>query len=148
MKKLIMVLVVTMMVACICEGVLAGEAPIVEVTVPTVEQLAKGALAELINTFVSTKDFILEQAPIVLHELLRWKFAISLLGFIACVFTPIMIGGAAYFFAKKFDSGFYALNLASLFVLIPFFECNTMDWLQIWLAPRVYLIEYTAELLK
>lgn len=152
MKKFIVLSMLAM--AMVSTPVWAGEEVVEKVTevvqeLPSMNELTNLALNELVTSFVTVKDFTVEQVPLVLKELLRWKFAVSLIGFIACLLAPVgvfLISHKVTILAQAKD--FYALNALSLFILIPLFECDTMDWLQIWLAPRVYLIEYAAELVK
>jgi hypothetical protein len=117
------------------------------------------ALAELINKSVSAGEsaiaFTQEQLPEVIQQLLTWKlvesliwFALSALFFLAGnTLTAVTILRSM----KDPDSD-------SDFVLFMLFVAlcgnaaivigTNVTWLQIWLAPKVYLIEYAASLAK
>jgi hypothetical protein len=116
------------------------------------------ALIEMINAAVSVKDFIVAETPEVVNQLLIWKCAESA---IYAIFSILLVGLSIYMWKKiiqkerevkrEFESGMgYAIGtVATLLVLIPsvvgFFN---LDWLKILIAPKLYLIEYTAELIK
>lgn len=119
------------------------------------------------NLIDKSVDLVMEQAPILVNEVLHWYFAYNLIWFIVGITMCISV--LTYWY-KQFvwgtnqgklitseqsvwfdgdEGGFrYALNA---FLLIPFmvgaFQLN-LQWLQIWISPRLWLIEYTANLIK
>jgi len=120
------------------------------------------ALAELINITIQGKDFIIEQAPDVIQQLLAWKFTMSLIGFSAGAVLFVISLPIFLYHINKFDRNKYSdhsyneqdkhiiycivsaiAGVASLFII--FFN---LAWLQIWIAPKVYLLEYASHLIK
>lgn len=103
------------------------------------------------------KDFSLEQLPIVAKEILQYNLAVDLswLAFaLVLLIATIVIHRKINAFVKDYGSrgmddwgGLYAIpGLLSIIVFI--IVCNEgHDALKIWLAPRVYLLEYIAHLL-
>lgn len=124
------------------------------------------------NGIDAAVSFSQAQIPDVIHQLLVWNFASSicaqvfgLLVVIACPF-PVKAILTRYAKAKvkdetwvidqSFDftksmsfSAFCALVMCAVafFVGVLMIATN-FDWLKIWLAPKLYLIEYAASLVK
>ena len=113
-------------------------------------------LQEVLNMLLATKDFAIAQAPDVVQQLLSFKL-IANIGFTVVFF---MIGSISTFlilyyqkqWKKKEHSHFD--DPAHLFWLIgtifgygimlfPLYEC-----IKIWVAPKVYIIEYISELIN
>ncbi|EPM0362614.1 hypothetical protein ACYQSV_000308 [Klebsiella aerogenes] len=123
---------------------------------------ANKILVELMQRAVKGVDaamsFSQAQIPDVVHQLLVWNFAVSLI---------LSVLGVLLFFAAQFAAwkGFKYLRrewqgdgwvehpeimfitLAYIATFCPL-AWVSLDWLKIWLAPKIWLIEYTAELLK
>jgi len=109
------------------------------------------------------KDFIAKQLPDVIKQLLRWKFAESLFG----CFFPILIFVSFLTVASKLwikmewnahgepkDAAnvirlicAVASSIGMVISLLAVFFCVNLTWLQIWLAPKVYLIEYAKSMI-
>lgn len=126
---------------------------------------AAAVLPNLIDRLAKAEDFILEQAPLVLQELLRWHFIKSLISFIfVLIFTAVcIIGGRKLWLVRGLQERIYKqtrddgyggpTTCAVLLYLFMAMACSTLifstlDWLHIWIAPRVWLIEYAATLVK
>lgn len=100
-------------------------------------------------------DFAMQQAPDLIHQLLRYNFIESLIFFsIGIILFAGSIGFVIYSInkvIKKQWSDNYAPALIFMIFPIAFGFCTVitnLDWLKIWLAPKIYLIEYAAHLLK
>lgn len=126
------------------------------------EQLQK-ALAEIIGKVNGGIDgatsFMSAQLPDVVNQLLAWYAAKSL---IMCSLALVVL--MVWFFAERYAINTLRTNMADtdtwligyVFVgsairLAPvmFISCTAnIDWLQIWLAPKIWLIEYAASLAK
>lgn len=111
-------------------------------------------------------NFLSEQIPDVIHQLLLWKAIQSFIPFMFGIF--MIIGGllgvvyvikmykknaAEYDLRRPNGLGYDAfvewiLGLACVLVVFCGFmlSANRMDWLQILVAPKIYLIEYAAHL--
>ena len=127
------------------------------------EALDQG-LIELIESTISAKDFILSEVPDVVNQLLAWemtssafKFSLFILYLSVYVFVNYRYYRKKGLFRKwvvslenSLHSEFpYVISaLCSAFLIMPSIPLISLDWLKIWIAPKVYLIEYTAELLK
>ena len=103
-------------------------------------------------------NFLSEQIPDVIHQLLIWKLAANLFWFVICVVFATILFIFAYKLFKsgckqsKYDShGYYfgscILGCLGTLPTIAGLICFT-EALKIWLAPKIYLIEYAAHLLK
>ncbi|MEL7477269.1 MAG: hypothetical protein AAGJ17_00040 [Pseudomonadota bacterium] len=130
------------------------------------EELQSALTSVIINTadsFKSVKDFTLEQAPDVIKQLLLWNgiysFIEFVVGLIVISLTVIMcfkvvkiskdenidiVDDFCFFGIMSFPIGFAfsMLNLSFGIFLLNF------DWLKIWIAPKAWLIEYAANLVK
>jgi hypothetical protein len=131
-----------------------------------------------VKTMSDVVDFSKQQIPDVLHQLLMWKAVESLVGFILPLILAIALlsyclsfwksipkqlsrdrDGRAPWIADEFQGadgalygrywfrGYVCFVLGILASIVAFFSFN-LDWLQIWIAPKVYLIQYAAELIK
>jgi hypothetical protein len=108
------------------------------------------ALAEIINLTVQGKDFILDQAPDVIQQLLAWEFTIGLIGFV----SGILLTLAYYPWTKiilkmrkkdeAWDFAFIGHSFITLTILLIVY--NT-QWIQILIAPKVFLLEYAVNLI-
>ena len=127
------------------------------------------AVSTLIQTSLNAIDkgttFLSNQIPEVIQQLLLWKAVASFIEFSSGIF---IIGGifAWLIYQYKYwtttigtewgttkqrmeDNGpFVFLNLFCVIPLIYGSSCINLIWLQIWIAPKLYLIEYAKDFLK
>ena len=125
-------------------------------------QAMDNALANLINKSVTGIDtataFLSTQIPDVIQQLLIWHAVKSGLLFLVGVILFVVPIVAVYKGIKNksawiWDSRFH--NVEATIVpacLVPIFGVplifSNMDWLQILVAPKLYLIEYAVHLVK
>lgn len=105
-------------------------------------------------------EFAADQAPDVVQQVLAWEFAYSLVWFVAGVLLAIAIvvagvRGHRAIMAADMDREdtifFHAMG--GFLLLIPTLLSlmlidSNIDWLQILISPKVYLLEYAATFLK
>jgi hypothetical protein len=127
-------------------------------------------LVSLIDNATAAANFVVEEVPDVIHQLLVWKMAESLAD---CIIPSLVLAAFLAVSKKLFDlvksrykldpndrdefmgvhcaisipwiiisAAWSVINIAVVFIWFNF------DWLKIWLAPKVYLIEYAADLVK
>lgn len=121
---------------------------------------ANKILADLLqkasNGIDAAVSFSQAQVPDVIHQLLVWN-AVSSLMFQAIAILMVM--GFLLTVKKAWEiaeghsgADFFAFlyivcgALASIIMFVGFWF--NFDWLKIWLAPKLYLIEYAATLIK
>lgn len=126
-------------------------------------QKTQGAVGEAV-------DFVVEQSPEVVQQLLLWNFTISLIWF--CVgWIGIFVSYKIFRFLisqsppergetwayKVWSDGDVWMNPALVFSHVfnaaLAFCCliavlSHLTWLKIWIAPKLYLLEYAASLIK
>ena len=134
------------------------------------EKQLETALAELINTTLSgadtAKDFLVAQAPDAIQQLLMWHGVFNFIIFIFAIITPIVccviIAKTISYFLRKDSDGRYVIScsadreipicIISLIMgtisVVSFVAMINFTWLQIWIAPKVWLLEYAASLVK
>ena len=111
-------------------------------------------LAGIIDSATQTKDFILAEIPDVVFQLLRLKFVESLIFCILGIVLAVALVRLDWCFYKKLKENYsddVELVFLTLFCNIPWvavFCLINLDWLKIWIAPKVYLLEYGASLIK
>lgn len=131
-------------------------------TAPNAIEALDKAVANLVQ-FSTDKgaklvDWLYEQAPDVVEQLLVWHFAESLIVFAICFFFIAVYPFFLYKTAEKLyvkldvpemgnDFNFwFPVGLISVitFTVSQFFSWVSINlsWLKIWLAPKVYLLEY------
>ena len=128
------------------------------------------AVSTLIQTSLNAIDkgttFLSNQIPEVIQQLLLWKAIASFIEFSSGIF---IIGGifAWLIYQYKYWTTtvtttwgekkvrLYAeagpFSLLNIFLIIPLLygsSCINLIWLQIWIAPKLYLIEYAKDFLK
>ena len=128
------------------------------------------AVSTLIQTSLNAIDkgttFLSNQIPEVIQQLLLWKAIASFIEFSSGIF---IIGGifAWLIYQYKYwtttietewgttqqrisgtNGPFVLLNLLCVIPLIYGSSCINLIWLQIWIAPKLYLIEYAKDFLK
>lgn len=124
-------------------------------------QKAQAALVAILDGVIRAGDFAREQMPLVVDELLRWGMIESLIWFCVQVVLVVVSAVAAVKLARwgwrlcgtasEYCAPLvFVACLASLGVGCVSFICAVIntDWLQILIAPRVWLIEYAAGLAK
>ena len=121
------------------------------------------AVSELLSKTIGGIDkagsFLSGEIPSYIQELLMWKAAYSaifcLIGVILVVLAAIwgerlLKKQAAWVMAgKSYESrelSFAVTFFAGVIYFIVALEVLNLTWLKIWLAPRVYLVEYMASL--
>ncbi len=115
------------------------------------EILAKFLMA-MGDVLKEAKDFSIEQLPIVAKEILSYSFAMSIVHLlVGLVFlgAVIFIGNAVQKIIKK-DSSWVPLHIGTVMgglLAIAILIDSSTEILKIWLAPRVFLLEYIAHLL-
>ena len=128
------------------------------------------AVSTLIQTSLNAIDkgttFLSNQIPEVIQQLLLWK---AIASFIEFSFGIFLIGGIFVWLIYQYkywvtivedpwgekvrriegDKG--AVALLNILLFIPLLygsSCINLIWLQIWIAPKLYLIEYAKDFLK
>ena len=124
------------------------------------------ALLNILNNVTQSVEngvsFLSEQLPDVIHQLLLWKAVESGIHFVILLALCIGLGIAACKFLKAGREykpknacddkaiGYFLLFGITLFIAcVAFvFASNQLEWLKILIAPKMYLIEYAAQLVK
>lgn len=117
------------------------------------------ALESTGNLIDKSVDMVMQQAPILVQEVLHWYFAYNLILFILGL---IMLGVLAFlnfkfykmelrFMKSGHDDGFlwlpvFVVDVAAFLTIV--FNCINLTWLKILIAPRLWLIEYATQLVK
>ena len=115
------------------------------------------ALAEILNK--STKGveasvgFLQRELPDVIQQLLIWHGVKSAIFFVISMLATVLMAWGTkriWVWARAEDDGSEPLVVFPAFLVgVSFLFCvNQLDWLQIMVAPKLYLIEYAASLAK
>ena len=108
------------------------------------------------NGVDSAWGFLTEQTPDVVYQLLLWHGVYSFIRFVlGCVFIGVWVWAnmKLYKWFKALpDPGpnaeVIALQLFQIFLIfIPILTIN-LTWLKIWIAPKVWLLEYIIAIVK
>jgi len=123
------------------------------------EELQK-AITELFNSALTAKDFLVGELPDYINQLLMWRAVYNGFWFVLGVAFCVAWGYANYIhikwlkgggfkkLEKSGDVGALSMHLIQIFLFIPAFAMINLEWLQIWIAPKVWLAEYAASLVK
>lgn len=118
------------------------------------------AINGLIEGATATKDFVVEQAPDVIRQFLTWKFAEAAVwaAFGAIIMGLVIFGNTVVWKItstedwerEAFGWRFFTFGI-SLVAFVPSVLCtikNGLIMLKISVAPKVFLLEYAASLIK
>lgn len=122
------------------------------------QKILTDLLQKASNGIDSAVSFSQAQIPDVIHQLLVWNFATSaifcILGFLLFVGAQFAAWKVFKYLRKEWQGDelwehpeimFLAMAYVSTFSPLCMLS---LDWLKIWLAPKLYLIEYAASLVK
>lgn len=109
-------------------------------------------LKKAANGIDSAVAFSQQQIPDVVNQLLVWNAVSSALIQALCFIVMIVaVAICVKAWRKWYDADaimlMTAVSFVSCMIAIMVFSVN-FDWLKIWLAPKLYLIEYAASLVK
>lgn len=110
------------------------------------------------NGIDSAVSFSQAQIPDVVHQLLVWNFALSILLTILGMISFCATQYVSWRIFKKLKKEWAGDELfehpeamiIGVIYMLTFSPLAwvSLDWLKIWLAPKLYLIEYAASLVK
>ncbi len=128
------------------------------------------AVSTLIQTSLNAIDkgttFLSNQIPEVIQQLLLWKAIASFIEFSSGIFiiggifawliyqykywktTVKTTGGEKKIRLLSETGAFSLLHIFLIFPLLYGSSCINLIWLQIWIAPKLYLIEYAKDFIK
>lgn len=126
--------------------------------VAVAEEPLKVALMEIVNSAIAAKDFLLAEIPDVIYQLLLWNFWYYLVICIAPTLVWASINSIFFIFIVPYlvekDIGdawipicIFGLGADAVLTGWMVYGWN-LQWLQIWIAPKIWLIEYAANLVK
>jgi len=112
----------------------------------------------LLNTndkVMKATDFIINELPDVIQQLLRWNMVESLIcccvgiiGLILCVIFTYKMFYKLIGNDELYEHPEITLLILIIFPVIACIKIINLNWLQIWLAPKLYLIEYAKTFIK
>ena len=119
----------------------------------TLETVAIDLIQKTISNLEGAKDFVVSELPDVVSQLLVWNGVESFIWFIVGVIILILmiygnIRQIRYWKEQDEVDPRVLLNIIQMFTFIASIECLNITWLKIWLAPKVWLIEYVSELTR
>jgi len=119
---------------------------------PDVEEKLVDMLNWVEGALKTGSDFMVEQTPLYIQELLAYNFWISLVWFILSlvVFIGCIFGGYRCKKCKNPDEElFFVIMILSVPLFISTFGMyENTDWFKIKVAPRVYVVDYLRTELK
>lgn len=121
------------------------------VPVNPLEQALATILQKTVNAVEAGVNFLSGQLPDVIQQLLMWHAVKS-----GIFFTILLIISLAFAYitrkllVKDDWDDYFLIQLVTgvLGAVFFFFAMHHLEWLQILVAPKLYLIEYAAELYK
>lgn len=114
------------------------------------EETLVSMLTKASESMASGVDFLESEVPLVVAEILQWYMVYGIikmvlgLALVGCI--VIMLRWAVKRGVNT-DESFVAALFAIVPAVIAIFAIN-LDWLKIYIAPKLWLIEYTATLVK
>ncbi len=108
------------------------------------EQVLATLLERAVQGIEEAVAFSQAQIPDVVEQLLVWEMVHSAI--LMCIGIVILVfSSAAFFRSSEYDGGMKIASI-SLMALGFFMAISSLDWLQILIAPKLYLLEYAAKL--
>jgi len=122
------------------------------------DNAAVDALVSIVTNAARAKEFVLSELPEVVEQLLAWKLvesiAVNLICLAAIIAIAVNIIKLVAFGSKDNWKGdavmvwvFITIGITTVIIITSFFLMN-LAWIQIWIAPKVYLLEYASELVR
>lgn len=126
------------------------------------QKIINEILVAMIQSVESVKDFTIEHAPDVIQQLLIWNCVEKFIYFlISCICSYFMFSLVRYqinnyknentWYGEQFQDsrgGVLIINMIHIPVIFAVSETFNLIWLKILVAPKLYLIEYAAQLIK
>lgn len=115
--------------------------------------LTKELATELLNIIQGTKSFVLEQAPDIIQQMIRWEIAAAVLG-ISLGLLCIIIATIVILKTRHHEDGFMHHPVPGLGVFtlcissIPLIVINTYNLTFVVYAPKLFIIKELAGLIK
>lgn len=141
-------------------------------TTKTLDQVLIKAIEKTEGAIDSAVDFTMDQAPEIIQQAMMWHMTISIVTNITFVLTVIFIlltglkliklrqraidnNKTEFLFCYDGDVTGIGLGVsvcwaafAACFTTLGMIEMVNLTWLKIWIAPKLWLIEYAASLVK
>lgn len=124
-------------------------------------EIGKELATELLKIVKNTKDFVVEQAPDVVRQLVQWKIYENTLcilfagGFIAmCVWALLKLKAKVEAKDSRYDwndpeCGMPAIMLIIGGLTLTVWLCDSaFELVKVGFAPKIFLLEYLAKLVK
>jgi len=108
------------------------------------KQLEQG-LVDVLNTFAQAKDFTMEQAPDVVQQMLAYKLFTGAAQVVIGTLIIVLSLWATKYFWK--DSGGEVLLPASIMTVVGLCILCSSDFWMAYFAPKVYILQYVANLI-
>ena len=100
------------------------------------------------------EDFVIEQAPEVIEQILLWNGVKSFILFLimstmSLICIIVIAKSSKMITEENDDDGVFGIIGGMLcFSLFMYLAFINLEWLQIWIAPKAYLIEYISGMIK
>jgi len=116
-------------------------------------------LQRVLDDVDTAADFAAQEVPIVVEQLLMWDMVESMLRCVAALailFVWVLITMKSYYGENAWlktpcgynEDAVFVHALSTIILGIFFLILIDLDWLKIWIAPKLYLLEYGAALIK
>ncbi len=102
----------------------------------TADKCIKDVLESVNNNAEKCVEMLKKESPILVKEILRWELVSTLIPFVLLIMCSILFT----IFSIQLRGWWYFLLIGS--VLFSAFSFNFCGWLKVWVAPRLFLIEY------
>ena len=121
------------------------------------EEVLGKFLQSTLDTAEKVGEFAVAQLPELVQQALNWYFASGLIQFVAGIALAIfaIVGDVKFFkWAAKYDEGgdmvFGVWGVLGMIPRIPawvvVFNLVNFQWLKIWIAPKLWLVEFATKL--
>ena len=114
-------------------------------------QRAEEVLLDMVNKAAEIGSAAVDEIPLVVQELLTWKMVESifhtLVSFIILYFA-VRLSKWLYKSIDRIEALCIPIGFGNAIMYMASIELFSLDWLKILVAPRLYLLEYAAQLIK
>ena len=120
--------------------------------------MSKELAEEMLVMILQAKEFIVEEMPHVIRQMLAWEYAITMIGWvIGIVLIVAGVIGLRYLIRKgnkkewdSYDGGWFFLFIPGTvwFVGMLMFFVNFCGWLKIVIAPKICVIQWLSNIIK
>lgn len=112
------------------------------------DEAIAAVLSKALEVAQTTGNFVVEQTPDVINQLVAYNTALYTAGLVTGIALAITCAICFYKAVRSYCESYLTVSILTGFGALPFTIVNTILLLKITLAPKAWLLDYAASLIK